>query len=172
MRIEDILEKKKSDILKDWFKAVIETYPQDTAHFLKNQKDPFSNPVGSNILSGLTALLDSLINPADTPDADDFLDKIIRIRAVQTMFSPSQAVKFIFDLKNIIRTALSKEFKDTDLVQRFPAFEEKIDLLGLKAFDVFVGCRENIYEIKANQEKSKVFRAFERAGLVTGIQDP
>ncbi len=171
MRIEDILEKKKSDILEDWFKVVIETYSKDTAHFLKNQKDPFSNPVGSNILSGLTSLLDYLIDPADNPDVDDFLDKIIRIRAVQTMFSPSQATKFIFDLKKIIRNALERESEGSDVLNHLPGFEDKIDHLGMKAFDVFVGCREKIYEIKANQERSKVFKAFERAGLIAGIQD-
>jgi hypothetical protein len=171
MRIEDILQNKKSNIIEDWFKIVIEAYSQDTAHFLKNQKDPFSNPVGSNILSGLTSLLDYLINPAENPDMDDFLDKIIRVRAVQTQFSPSQAIKFIFDLKKIIRNALSKELTDGDAMKRLLVFEEKIDLLGMSAFDVFVGCRETIYEIKANQERSKVFKAFERAGLIAGIQE-
>lgn len=171
MRIEDILEKKKSDILADWFSLVVQTYSQDTAHFLKHQKDPFSNPVGSNISSGLASILDDLISPAGGGGADEFLDRIIRIRAVQTAFSPSEATAFIFGLKNIIRKHLEKQIKDPAVMGQLPVFEDKIDRLGLKAFDIFVGCREKIYEIKANQERSKIFKAFERAGLVTGIQE-
>ncbi|MFO7964463.1 MAG: RsbRD N-terminal domain-containing protein [Desulfobacterales bacterium] len=170
MRISDILARKKSRILEEWFKTVIETYAQDTAHFLKNQKDPFANPVGSNIVSGLTSLLEFLINPADNPDVDAFIDKIIRIRAVQTMFSPSQATKFIFDVKKIIRNTLEKELHTTDEYKQLAALEDHIDFLALKAFDIFVGCREKIYELKANQEKRRMYTALERAGLITGVQ--
>ena len=39
------------------------------------------------------------------------------------------------------------------------------------AFDIYMGCRERLYDIKANEEKSKVYKAFKRAGLITEIQD-
>jgi hypothetical protein len=168
VRIEALLESRKSDIVGKWFSQVADAYSRDTAHFLKNQKDPFANPVGGTLLSGLSGLLDHLVSGAD---ATDFLDGIIRIRAVQTIFSPSQAVSFILDLKKIIRDNLKKEIKSGETLMQLAAFEDKIDALELAAFDVFVKCREKIYEIKANQEKSKVFRAFERAGLITEIQD-
>ena len=171
MRIEDLLASKKSDILGKWFTCVAETYSHDTAHFIKNQKDPFANPVGGNILSGLSGLLDYLVMDSNNETAEDFLDRIVRIRAVQTMFSPSAAVSFIFDLKKIIRECLKKELKNTEALMQLAFFENKVDALGLAAFDIFVKCREKLYEIKANQEKSKVFRAFERAGLITGNQD-
>jgi hypothetical protein len=171
VRIEDLLVSRKSDIVEKWFTRVAETYSHDTAHFLKSQKDTFANPVGGNILSGLSGLLDHLVADADNASSEDFLDSIIRIRAVQTMFSPSAAVSFIFDLKKIIRESLKKELKDRDVLMKLAVFEDKVDAMGLAAFDVFVKCREQIYEIKANQERSKVFAAFERAGLITGIQD-
>ncbi len=171
MMIEDLLEEKKSDIVERWFDAVIESYPDGTAHFLKNQKDLFANPVGSNIYSGLNALMDCLIKKHDETVIKDFLDPIIRIRAVQTMFSPSQATAFIFDLKKIIRDILKKELKNSETGDKLSSFERKIDDLGLIAFDLFMECREKIFELKANQEKTKVYRAFERAGLIVEIQE-
>ena len=170
MRIEDLLEEKKADIVKKWFKLLTDTYPVDTAGFLKNQKDPFANPVGSKLLSGLTGLMDYLLTDKDPSAISDFLDPIIRIRAVQTMFSPSQAIAFIFDLKKIIRDTLKKELKNTQTKDQLWAFESKIDRLTLNAFDLFTACREKLYEIRANQERSKVYSAFKRAGLITEIQ--
>jgi hypothetical protein len=171
MKIEDFIEARKKDVIEKWFKLVIETYSSDTAHFLKSQKDPFANPVGSSILSGLNALLEGLLGSADEKEIKTFLDRIIRIRAIQTIFSPSQATAFIFDLKKVIRDIVKNELSKADVLRELLPFEDKIDSLGLSAFDVFVECREQIYEIKANQERSKVFRAFERAGLVTEIQE-
>ena len=71
----------------------------------------------------------------------------------------------------LIRDIVKKELGKADAPGELLLFEDKIDNLGLAAFDVFVECREQIYEIKANQERSKVFRAFERAGLVTEIRE-
>ena len=171
MRIEDLLEAKQKVIVEKWFNLVAETYANDTAHFLKNQKDPFANPVGNNIRSGLSGLINGLIGKGDEKAFKDFLDPIVRIRAIQTMFSPSQAVAFVFDLKGIIRGVLKSELKEKGMLQQFCQFEKKIDELGMTAFDLFVSCREKIYEIKANQERNKIFRAFERAGLLTEIQE-
>ena len=43
--LETIIEQQKTTILKKWFDAAIQAYAPDTAKFLKNQKDPFGNPV-------------------------------------------------------------------------------------------------------------------------------
>jgi hypothetical protein len=45
--LETIIEQQKTTILKKWFDAAIQAYAPDTAKFLKNQKDPFGNPVGN-----------------------------------------------------------------------------------------------------------------------------
>ena len=169
MRVEDLIEEKKDDIIKAWFRLLAKTYPGDTAQFLQSQKDPFDNPVGSNLITGLTGLMNFLINDEDPSVISEFLDPIVRIRAVQTMFSPSQAVAFVFDLKKIIRDSLKKELKDRDTRDRLWTFESKIDRLALTAFDLFSACREKLYELRANQEKSKVYSAFKRAGLITEI---
>ena len=169
MRLNTLLAQKKTAILKKWFAATVETYPSDTAKFLKSQKDPFANPVGRTIYQGLVALFDELLKEMDHNVMRSLLDPIIRIRAVQN-FSPSQATSFIFFLKNVVRDNIRDNLKEEDFqAQHFSElllFESKIDELSLIAFNIYMNCREKIYELKANEMKNRTFRAFERAGLV------
>ena len=168
MSFNDLLAQRKTAILKRWFALVIGTYPSDTAKFLKSQKDPFANPVGRTISRGLEALFDELLKGMDYETITSFLDPIIRIRAVQN-FSPSQAIGFIFSLKNVIRESLSKEIAEEQIAKDLLLFELKIDELSLIAFNLYMQCREKIYKLKANEMKDRTFRAFERAGLVKEI---
>jgi hypothetical protein len=165
MRLNTLLAQKKTTIIKKWFAATVETYPSDTAKFLKSQKDPFANPVGRTIYQGLAALFDELLKKTDHNVMQSLLDPIIRIRAVQN-FSPSQATSFIFFLKNVIRDNLKVEDFQGQLLSELLLFESKVDELGLMAFNLYMNCREKIYELKANEMKNRTFRAFERAGLV------
>lgn len=170
MRIENLLEQRKAIIIKKWFDLVVQTYPADTSKFLKAQKDPFANPVGQTVLRGLEALFGILLKGPDDETIVSFLDPIIRIRAVQN-FSPSQAVSFIFSLKQVIRDSLKKELQDGSLAIDLLNLETMIDELSLTAFDIYMECREKIYELRANEVKSKTLAAFKRAGLICEIPD-
>ncbi|RLB81400.1 MAG: hypothetical protein DRH24_09185 [Deltaproteobacteria bacterium] len=166
VQIENLLTEKKAVILKKWFELVIETYPSDTAIFIKREKDPFANPVGNAIYRALEPLFDELLNKMDHEIITSFLDPVIRIRAVQTMFTPSQATSFILFLKYIVREILNKEISKNNIYDQLLKFESKIDELCLAAFDIYVKCREKIYDIKANEERNKIYSAFARAGLI------
>jgi len=166
MRLKELLAQKKTAIIDKWFDAVAETYPADTAGFIKRQKDPFSNPVGGTTQKGLMVLMDELLGEMNSDKIDSFLDPIIRIRAVQD-FTPSRATSFVFSLKKIIREHLNKcDFNDHLIVADLALLDQKIDLIGLRAFDIYMKCREKIYQIKAHEEKNRFFCAFERAGLI------
>ena len=165
-----IVEQKKAGIVKKWFDLTAQTYAPDTAEFLKSKTDPFANPVGGSILNSLNALLDQLIHDMDPQSINSYLDPIIRIRAVQN-FTPSQATAFILFLKEILRTNLAKELRDIRFTGEFFKFESKIDQLCLMAFDIYMQCREKIYQISANETRNQTFRAFERAGLVSKLTE-
>jgi hypothetical protein len=168
MRLEHRIAKYKAQIAKEWFAILAGTYPPDTARFLKSNKDMFANPVGGTSRQTLEKVLDELLADAD-PDPEVLarhLDALIRIRAVQTMFTPSQATAFILDLKKIIRRTLKGKSQDFNTQSQLLILEERIDRLLLIAFDIFIGCREKIYQMKATEEQSKIYRAFARAGLV------
>ena len=165
MGLKKLLEKKKSAIIKDWFEAAAATYAPDTADFFKRQKDPFANPVGNTIFNGLKKLFDELLLQMNHEEIKFCLDPLIRIRAVQD-FSPSKATSFILSLKKVITTNLQKELRDIQILNEFLQFESKIDTLSLIAFDIYVECREKIYELKVTTERNKIYSAFARACLI------
>jgi hypothetical protein len=165
MRLDTLLAKRKAAIIKNWFTLAVETYPPDTASFLKRQKDPFANPVGKTISKGLEALFNELLKEMDYEIIISFLDPIIRIRAIQN-FSPAQAISFIFLLKKAIRENLKKEPSEEQLFNELLLFESKIDQLAMMAFNIYVECKEKIYDLKANEMRNSTYKAFKRAGLV------
>lgn len=164
MNLRDILAEKKPEIISRWADSVIETYPADTANFLKSQKDRFANPVGHAVAAGLSGIFDVLLS--GNGEAGPFLDDIIRVRAVQD-FSPSGAVSFVFGLKEILRKTVSEaEASGPYDMGELAAIESSIDEMALKAFDIFVACRERLYEVKANELRRMTFRLIERANEI------
>jgi len=164
--LEKIIAQKKSALVKKWFDLTAQTYAPDTAEFLKSNKNQFANPVGGNMLNGLSGLLDQLIHSMDPETIASHLDPIIRIRAAQN-FTPAQATAFILFLKKVLRENLTKELRDSSYAAELIVFESKIDQLCLTAFDIYMQCREKIFQISANEMKNRTFRAFERAGLIS-----
>ena len=165
MRLNNLLAQRKTAIIKNWFALAVETYPPDTASFLKKQKDPFANPVGRTISRGLESLFNELLNEMDHDTIISFLDPIIRIRAIQN-FSPAQAISFIFLLKRAIRENIKTEAFEEQLFNELLLFESKIDQLAMIAFNLYMECKEKIYDLKANEMRNTTYKAFKRAGLV------
>jgi hypothetical protein len=160
------LSEKRSAVLNRWIDHILNTYPADTANFLRDKKSRFANPVGHSISEGVEGIFDDLISGIDRERVAPFLDKIIRIRAIQD-FAPSQAVSFIFFLKTIIREELAKEIHESGLSDELEKMEDQIDSLGLIAFDIFMGCREKLYDIKANEMKNMTFRLLQKANMIS-----
>jgi hypothetical protein len=167
--LEKILEKNKPAIVKQWFNLAAQTYAIDTAQFLKSKSDPFANPVGNAMMTGLDGILEQLIHTLDPKALSSHLDSIIRIRAIQD-FTPSQATAFILSLKKVLRDYLAKELQDSRLAAEFIELESKIDQICLMAFDIYMQCREKVYQISANETRNRTFKAFERAGLIKESQ--
>lgn len=168
MSLHKQLSRKKSGIVKKWFDRIIATYPADTAQFLANQKDPFANPVGQTTLQNLEAVFDQIISAADPNTARELLDPIIRIRAIQD-FTPAKAISWIFELKDIIRDTLALRTSDGQRLEELSRLDRQIDQFSLLAFDIYMQCREKIYDLKANEMRARTYSAFSRAGL---IKDP
>ena len=166
--LKGLIQNNKSTIIKGWFEATIQTYAPDTAQFFKGQKDQFGNPVGSMTSKGIAFLMDQLLDTFDPDAIKAYLDPIIRIRAIQD-FSPSQATGFILLLKKVLRKNLANELQIAANATQLLEFESKIDQLCLLAFDLYMDCKEKIYEISANETRKRTFRAFERAGLIVDV---
>jgi hypothetical protein len=169
MSLTDILSKKKTELLNSWFDRIIETYPAETAKFLKGQKDRFANPVGRTIHEGIEGIFQELIHGGEIEKVSGFLDKIVRVRAIQE-FTASQAVAFIFFLKSVIREGVKDAPLTADLAEELATLESQIDSLALIAFDIFMQCREKLYDIKAGELKNMTYRLLQQANLVSGTE--
>jgi len=164
MKLTDLLTQKKSRIVDGWLRVIYESYPPETAIFLKKEKDRFDNPVGISTADGIKALYEALLVEMETDRVLAALDEIIRIRAIQD-FSPSQALAFIFLLKNVIREELAKELRAGDLAAELLELESRIDGLALLGFDVYTKRREKLHEIRVNEIKKRVSGLMRRTGL-------
>ena len=166
MRLVKLLKRRKSDIIAKWFDLVVTTYPPDTSRFLKNQRDPFANPVGQTTRGSLETLLELLMADTDDPvRLAEAIDPVVRIRAVQ-QFTPSHAIGFTFGLKAIVQALCEKDLRDEGLFREFAAFCDRIDQMGLTAFDIYMQCREKISSLKIANERDRFYSAFSRAGLI------
>lgn len=169
MTLEELLLKKKPVILEKWFDLTIESYPPDTAKFIKAQKNRFANPVGHTISQGIEDLLNGLLNGSQSEQLCPYLDNVVRVRAVQNL-TASQAINFIFLLKKVIRGELKNEIREGQLLSELLAFESKIDDLGLLAFDVYFKCREKIYEIRSTELRNRTYRLLKGANILHEIE--
>lgn len=167
---KEFLAKNRERIVREWFEHILQTYPEETARFVRSEKNPFLNPVGSAIKEGIEGIIDWMIgeNPKDD-ELLSFLDRIIRVRAVQG-FKPSEAIGFVPSFKSVVRSVSEKT--DSPLSEKSVRdIDEVVDLILLKSFDIYMNCRETLYELRVQEVKNRTFRLLQRAGLVYEISD-
>lgn len=149
MGLNEALAGRREKVVDRWFQAVLATYPDETARFLASGADPFANPVGHTVREGLGRLYDRFSADVPVSELSAAIDGIVRIRAVQE-FTPSVAVGFVYTLKGILREELAGAALDPS---ELAALEDGVDRLALVAFDVYMKCREKIFEIRVREIK-------------------
>jgi hypothetical protein len=149
----------RDEILGRWIDTIFDGYPEETAKFLRSKSDRFANPVGAGLREGLAELLDGLIEGVEPDELESAVDRVIRVRAVQG-FSPSEAVGFVFDLKALLRETVGGTSGEAGgwLV----TFDNRIERLGLFAFDVYMRCREQMWAIRAREIRNQSVGIMER----------
>lgn len=165
MKLENLLLQKRPAILERWLDLLFETYPAESSNFLKRKKGRFINPVGDTITQEMGSLYDELLLGWDPEKISIFLDKIVRIRAVQE-FSPSKALAFIYQLKHVVREEVEQEVRNEGIQEKLADFEARIDDLALLGFDLYVKCREKIFELRANEIKDRAYMLLKRANMI------
>jgi hypothetical protein len=163
-KLVKLLESEKTVIAERWLAKLFDTYPPDMLKLLRKsgEHDQFNNPVGHILADGINGALDGLIE-SDEDKVRRNLDNILRLRSVQDM-SASAAVAFIFFLKDIVRKVLAKGLDGRSVMTELLRFDARIDQATLIAFDVYVECREKVYELRVNDVKRSVSQIMKMSG--------
>jgi hypothetical protein len=169
--LEQLLVQQKDAILRRWLDLILEAYGPDARSFLRTHKDPFANPVGHALSEGMKGLFDGLVQGLGAAEIAPFLDRMVRVRAVQDL-PPSGAVGFILSLKAVIREALGDELDSNELTLPLRRLEGRIDALTLQAFDAYELCRERIHEIRVNEVRNRTYRLLKRYNLISELEAP
>ena len=168
--LSDLLRKSRATVLKRWLELILESYPPDAADFLLGEKDQFLNPVGYTISTEIEAIYQELLGDMDAERLSKSLDDIVKIRAVQE-FSPSQAVDFVFLLKRAIHPELGDAAATPQLHRELLDLEARIDRVALLAFDLYMGRRERIFEIRIRELRDRTGHLVERLNRIYGGVD-
>lgn len=155
------LEENKKAILAEWRNIIFNSYPPDSVQFLKTERDQFNNPIGACIKEVTEEIYDGLLANVTIDQLFAALDRIIRIRSVQD-YTPSQAIAFMNALKLAIRHNC-EDINSDENFKEFLDFEARIDRLTFLAFDIYMQCREKIYEIRVNDMKRQSAMLFQRS---------
>ena len=163
----DILKESQSAIVDRWLIDTLATYQSSAAELFRLTKDPFANPVGNTLMKGMAEILKCLLAKKALESVRGNLEEIIKIRAVQD-FSPSQALSFVFLLKNAVRVELGGKVVNPELLADLAQFESRIDQVALLAFEIYTNCREQVYNLRVDEVKrsvSAIVTTFCRKGI-------
>jgi hypothetical protein len=161
MTLRELLRENADGIVARWVDAALATYPEDSCAAFGRLKDPFANPVGHALRVGTQAAFEGLLQGAEPDEICSHLEEAVRIRAVQ-QFTAAQALSFVVLLKDAVRDELGNRLDTAGLAADLREFERQIDRVVLCAFDVYVGCRERVCELRVNEVKRSVAMLLER----------
>ena len=152
----NLSQNERTEMFQRWFDRIVDGYPAETARFLREQSDPFANPVGAGLREELAPILDGILDDRDPVEIEPALDRIVRVRALQDM-SPSEAVSFVLVLKDIFEEVAGDEAGDAKRV-----FNSRVDQTLMTAFNVFSRCREQVYDIRVKEIRNRSLKVMER----------
>ncbi len=155
------LRENGSSIIKRWYELTLESYSPDSRPFFRDVNAKFTNPVGSTLASELEAVFNKLLLEFDPEELYPNLNSIVSIRAVQDL-TPSQAMGFVFCLKQAVRESLESEREQVCTINEILEFETRVDKTALLSFEIYMSLKQRIYDIKATEIRDRTARLLDR----------
>lgn len=151
MDLSEALDNHREKIVNRWVEYALSSYK--SSEFFLREDNAFANPVGGITRQALDKLFVFLAENADPEKFSAPVGEIMRLRSVQE-FTASQAVAPINAVKHIVREVLSEDKQNHELVNDLYDFEFAVDLAMLSAFDIYMECRERLYNVRIRELKS------------------
>lgn len=165
MNFDNLIKEKKTQIINLWLKKFTDTYPEESARFFREGPGQFANPVGHTFRINLEKIFDELFMGFDSQRMQGHVDPVVRIRAVQG-FVPSHAVCFVPMLRQSVWDVCGREISRQDLMSGWIDFLGRLERLTNISFDIYMGCREQLWKQKAEFTNSRTHKLLERAKLL------
>jgi hypothetical protein len=156
MTLRELLIERQAALCGRWLDAILAEYGPLTASRWRRERDPFANPIGHALVTGLPELL-AAVRDGGEPSAGAVtaLEDIVRIRSVQQL-APSRAVGFVYKLRDAIRAELEPELAGGAHAAEREEVDAGIERLALRAFDTYVGFREQILRLRQRELERSV----------------
>jgi hypothetical protein len=156
MPLRELLMDRRSAVCLRWLEAVLADYGPETAVRWRRERDPFANPIGNALATGLPELFEAVLGvDGASARAANALEEIVRIRSVQQL-APSRAIGFVFMLRDAIRQEVGAELSGGAHAATLGELDGRIQNLALLAVDVYARCREQIFRVRQEELKRSV----------------
>lgn len=159
MTLFGYLKTREEKIAEGWCRAVLSTWPEDSAHFLLEKKDPFQNPMGNTIQTTLPKLLGCVLNDTlDSEESGKAAGELANLLAVKDA-PPSEVLSFLPLFRQIFRDHTDEREEDitSETRREESELQARLDRLGLLLFDRYMACRERLYSIRTEEAKRSVY---------------
>jgi len=146
----------RTKVLKLWFQTVLESYPKQSRTLIAVESDRFANPIGSTLNDAIEDIFATVAGKKTVDDAEPAIAKMVKLKAVQEGSSEGQ-LAFLFALKPIIRKTCGANSSRFSQWQDLLEIEDRIDLVILRAMEIFIQSREKILELQVDEIKNKTY---------------
>ena len=150
MTLKDLLAAKRAILLQRWLDRVLEAYPPDTQRFFRENKSPYSNPIGFTLRKGMEGLIDEILQPTSAEEARAILEPVMKVRAVENL-PPSRRVDFILPLREIVSEIVGEEKRKDLLAQEWLDLNSRINRLALLGMNLYSECREKVNQLRIKE---------------------
>ena len=143
------IEARRRTILKTW-RASLDGASGASHSSAARNANRFTDSVTYLVDEATSDVVTWLVGERGLQDVPESLVDICRLKAVQDA-SPSLALRFIFDLKQVIRSTLGNSVgeKERDIV--LGKVDARIDELALFAFDRYAEFRDQLSQIRIDE---------------------
>jgi len=150
MTLKDFIDAKKTVILDRWFDRVLEVYPPDTQSFFRENKSPYSNPIGFTLRKGMEGILDQILRPLTVEEARAILEPVMKVRAVENLPS-SGGGDFILPLREVVPEIVREDKREDLLGREWLDLNSRINRLALLGMNLYSECREKVNQLRIKE---------------------
>ncbi|WP_202320237.1 hypothetical protein [Archaeoglobus neptunius] len=135
--------KMKEKTLKNWIESVLSGYSVKPVFEVVE----YIEDAGGGILDGFLMAYEG---KSVDEKVEEAIDNLMRFLATDRNLSPSESIRLVFRLRDMIadglRLSVSEKFE----------FNRRTEDLILKAFDAYMACREKIFELRLKEKENDI----------------